>query len=371
MPTRCCRRSEPRSKRRDGNGGRAGGPSAGAPPVSAPPPAAGRPPPAAGRARGGRRRAPACPAPASSSSSGRAAPGPRPFPATARRSAASDPAAPQQPQRLVGVGVVLERLGVQEHEVVGAVGEPRQHVEGAAGDEPGAVRCGRRPRERLTRPPAGSRPRRRSSSGRRRRACPAAGTGPTPLPRCRPPRPSAPRPWPPGPAARRPPRANPAAAELVAPGAGADQHVVLVDERLGVRPAGGRRCADGRPPGSMCRARAGPARTRVVPAAGSCRHPSGRDPPSGGMIPLRAGCEIGVEAVAEGTPPRAAAFTSLSRWCGTPRCGAQRRARSERIGRAVSSYAMSVPGMSLQGMSVPGQRGSRVCACGGEEGVAT
>ena len=47
-----------------------------------------------------------------------------------------DPAWPQQPQRGGQVPAELLPVGVAEHQVVGGVGEPGQHLEGEAADEP-------------------------------------------------------------------------------------------------------------------------------------------------------------------------------------------------------------------------------------------
>ena len=50
-----------------------------------------------------------------------------------------DAARPQQPQRLLQVAGVLPLVGVAEDQVVGAVGQPGQHVERLAGDQPDPV----------------------------------------------------------------------------------------------------------------------------------------------------------------------------------------------------------------------------------------
>ena len=52
----------------------------------------------------------------------------------------------QQPQRAVEVVQALQPVGVAEHQVVAAVGEAGQDVEGAAADEAGPVAPRRRPR---------------------------------------------------------------------------------------------------------------------------------------------------------------------------------------------------------------------------------
>ena len=57
-----------------------------------------------------------------------------------------DPAGAQQPQRLLEVGGVLRLVAVAEHQVVVAVGEPRQYVERGAGDRAGPLRRRCRPR---------------------------------------------------------------------------------------------------------------------------------------------------------------------------------------------------------------------------------
>ena len=148
--------------------------------------------------------------------------------------------------RLLDVGGVLVLVGVDDDHVVGAVGHPGQHVEGAAGDDPGALVGDARPRRRprlaarwcsastsmVVRMPSAGMPAEQPQAGDARR-------------RCRPRRPPARRT---AAASSRSARPGAVADRACAPSSsprrrGALDDLALGDELLGVGPAGRLLCA--------------------------------------------------------------------------------------------------------------------------------